>query len=367
MKFAIIRKECSFYMGGAERYAANLCKALADLGHQVYVLAARCDGDIHPDLIHVPIKVNRTSSWAKNLSFHQNSQEALKSLDIDRVIALSRSFPADAFRVSDPLHDFWMSVRYPGRVHRFLQKLNPRHRAILNLEKGIFDPKYTKWIVTNSKLSKTLIPLSHDFPDERIHVIYNGVDLDLFSPSGQTRQCGSRIELLFVGQDFKRKGLASLIHSLSLVKNSGHLCHLRVVGKDKIGPYIKLAKQLGVDDQVSFEGSSREIHKYYQQADLFVFPSLYDPFANVCLESLACGLPVLTTTTNGSSELIEDGVDGYVVDGSEQHLAHRLAGAIDRFCNVKVAHRETMRISARKKAEKYTVKANAQQWIDLFS
>jgi UDP-glucose:(heptosyl)LPS alpha-1,3-glucosyltransferase len=369
MKFAIIRKECSFRMGGAERYAANLCRALAESGHRVHVLAERCDDDIHPDLIHVPIRVSHASSWSKNLSFHRNSQRAAAALGADAVIALSRSYPADAFRVSDPLHDYWMGIRYPGKIHRFLQRLNPRHRAILALEKGIFDPANTRFIITNSELSKRLIPLSHPFPAERIHVIYNGVDLEKFRPSDGRMAAREEepAKLLFVGQDFKRKGLKPLIQALAGVKRMGHAFQLRVIGRDRPDIYRNLAGQLGLAENITFEGPSGSIQDAYQAADLFVFPSLYDPFANVCLEALACGLPVLTTTTNGSSEIITEGADGFVIDGAEASLADRLAAAVAGFCGLPVAAREAMRPRARAKAEGYTIGANALKVVELLS
>jgi UDP-glucose:(heptosyl)LPS alpha-1,3-glucosyltransferase len=369
MRFAIIRKECSFRMGGAERYAANLSRALATLGHTVFVLAERCDDDIHPDLIHVPIHVNHRSSWAKNRSFHENSQKAVAGLQVDGVLALSRSFPADAFRVSDPLHDYWMSIRYPGRFHRFLQKLNPRHRAILALEKGIFNPSNTRFIITNSDLSKRLIQQSHAYPLDRVHVIYNGVDLEKFSPPAGARRRGESepVRLLFVGQDFKRKGLVPLIESLAEVKSRGHVFRLRVVGRDKPQRYQALAGRLGLADWVTFEGASHSIQDAYQEADLFVFPSLYDPFANVCLESMACGLPVLTTSTNGSSEVVREGVDGFVVDGAAAGLAAGLAEAIARFCEMPPPAREAMRERARERATEFTIEANAKKVVELSS
>jgi UDP-glucose:(heptosyl)LPS alpha-1,3-glucosyltransferase len=369
MRIAIIRKECSFRMGGAERYAANLARALCELGHEVLMLAARCDDDVHPALVHVPVKVDRRTSWTKNLSFNHNSRQALGGLRADAVLALSRSFPADAFRVSDPLHDYWMGIRYPGKIHRFLQTLNPRHRAILALEKGIFNPANTRFVITNSQLSKTLIPLSHPFPAERIHVIYNGVDLARFKPPDEppAPAADGSARLLFVGQDFKRKGLAPLIRSLAEVKRLGHRFTLRVVGRDDARPYRKLAASLGMSDAVSFEGATTSIQQIYQSADLFVFPSLYDPFANVCLESLACGLPVLTTTTNGSSEVITAGEDGFIVDGAETGLAQALAGPIACFCTLSPARRAAMRARARATAERFTTEDNARRVAELLS
>lgn len=366
MKIAVIRQECSYRKGGAERYAANLCKALAETGHHVWVIAEILDPAIHPDLVHVPVKVNHFSSSTRTGTFHRHSQQALAGLDPDAVLALSRSFPSDAFRVSEPLHRIWMKIRYPGKLHRRLQELNPRHRAILRLESAILDPANTRMIITNSKLSKDLIREYYNYPAERIHVIYNGVDLERFQPAPAVPNDGS-LQMLFVGQDFKRKGLAAVIDALALVRDGGFTPTLRVIGRDDPSPYRARAGRLGLSGLVTFEGPTSDIHAAYQGADLFVFPTLYDPFANVCLEALACGLPVLTTTTNGSSEIIHEGIDGYVVDGAAAGLAARLAEKIMGFCRLPADRRGEMRVHARGKAGRFTTCANAQAIADLLS
>ncbi len=363
MKFAIIRSEVSYTKGGAERYAANLCRELCELGHEVHVLAEIFEPDVHPDLIHHPVKVNRTSSSWRNLSFHENAQAIAATLGADQVIALSRSYPSDAFRVSDPLHSFWMELRYPGKFHRFLQSLNPRHRTILKMECEILNPENTRMIVTNSQLSKDLIARLYRYPAERIHVIYNGVDFEQFTPDIGLRE-GDSLELLFVGQDFKRKGLAPTIKALADVRQAGHDCTLRVIGRDNPTSYQKLARSLQVEPFITFEGPTREIQKAYRQADLLVFPSLYDPFANVVLEALACGLPALTTSTHGSSEVVDEGKNGYLIEGATDHQASDLAARIITFCELTPEARRDMRISARTAAEGYPVSENTRTFIE---
>ena len=362
MKIAVIRSECSFTKGGAERYAANLCRELCEMGHEVWVLSEIFADDIHPDLKHIPIKVNRTSSSLRNRSFNENAQKEACNLDADQIIALSRSYPSDAFRVSDPLHCFWMKIRYPGKIHRFLQSLNPRHKTILSMEREILDPANTRMIVTNSKLSKKIIGQYYDYPQERIHVIYNGVDHSQFTADTSLRERDT-LELLFVGQDFKRKGLGPVINAITMAKNDGHICKLRVIGRDNPTPYQSQADRLGISNLVSFEGPTRQIQEAYHSADLFVFPSLYDPFANVVLESLACGLPAITTTTNGSSEIINENKDGYVIEGATSHLASDIAQCISKFCALSNETRQQMRQHARNTAEEYTIRRNAEQFI----
>jgi UDP-glucose:(heptosyl)LPS alpha-1,3-glucosyltransferase len=367
MKIAVIRSECSYRKGGAERYAANLCRSLAEMGHEVWVLAEKFDPNIHPGLVHVPIEVDRSTSWSRNRSFNTNSQSALGKLEVDAVLALSRSFPSDAFRVSDPLHRYWMKIRYPGKLHRLLQTLNPRHRAILELENAILNPANTRMIITNSRLSKSVIREHYDFPEERIHVVYNGVDLETFQPTERHPSSNGDVRLLFVGQDFQRKGLGILIEALALLEQRSRRCTLRVIGRDNPAPYRKLAARLGVEHLITFEGPSKEIQKAYQDADLFAFPTLYDPFANVCLEALACGLPALTTTTNGSSEVITDGIDGYVISGQPLPRADSIAAKVAAYHGLNAQHRAAMRTAARETALTFTTDANAKKVADLIS
>ena len=366
MKLAVLRSEVSYTKGGAERYAANLCRELCNLGHEVWVLAEIFDPKVHPDLKHVPIKVNRLTSSTKHLTFNQNAQEALKNLEVDQVIALSRNFPSDAFRVSDPLQCYWMKLRYPGKIRGFIESINPRHRTILKIERAIMDPENTRIIITNSQLSKTLIGEYYDYPQDRIHVIYNGVDHEQFLPDPDYQE-DSRIKLLFVGQDFKRKGLANVIEAFAMAREKGHDCSLRVIGSDKPEPYRELAQKLEVADAIEFEGPTREIQKAYQTSELFVFPSLYDPFANVVLESLACGLPALTTTTNGSSEIIDEGKNGYVVTGATDHLANDLADRIIQFLELTPEDRQKMRLASRETAERYTITKNAEVIVNTLA
>jgi UDP-glucose:(heptosyl)LPS alpha-1,3-glucosyltransferase len=364
MRIAVIRKECSLRQGGAERYCANLCRELAARGHHVYVLAQQMDKDLHPDLDHVPIRVSSFGSSAKNISFHRNSQRALRQLHVDRVYALSRSYPADALRVSDPLHSTWMKLRYRSKWRLFIERLNPRHRTILSLEKKIFNPANTKVIITNSKLTKRQVHQLFGFPQERIHVVYNGVDLKKFSPLGEVVQISKKVRLLFVGMEFRRKGLQELLKGLSLIKHGLLEYSLDIVGKGDEKCFRRMAENFGIAGNVRFHGPSPMVEEFYRAADLLVFPTRYDPFANVCLEALACGLPVATTTTNGAAEIIQDGETGFILNGSSD-LADQIAARISFFGAMSPESRRQMAKMARRKAESFTIGRNVDETLAI--
>src|SRR5690606_35017372 len=154
-----------------------------------------------------------------------------------------------------------------------------------------------------------------------------------------------------------------LIRALARVAESGADCRLRVVGRDDPAPYRKLAADLGVDRLVRFDAPFRNIETAYQSADLLVFPTLYDPFANVCLEALACGLPVLTTTHNGASEIVTGGLDGYVIDGAGDALAEAIVPKLEVFLNLPPAGRAEMRRNAAGKAAAHDIDGNAARVV----
>ncbi len=363
MRIAVIRKGCGLNRGGAERYCANLCRCMAELGHEVYVLAEDCDATLHPAIMHVPVVSKGLTSSALNRSFHVNAQKVLATLKVDRVYALSRSWPADAFRVSDPLHSIWLELRYPGRVRNFLERLNPRNRAILDLEKNICTPAHTKVIIANSMLVKKQLLAAYPFPADRIRVVYNGVDLEKFSPKRNSWP-RRELQLLFVAQDFRRKGLAIVLEVLAGLKAAALSCRLKVVGGDERRPFVRLAKVLGVTGEVDFVGPSRAVEDCYRAADLLVFPTRSDPFANVCLEALACGCPVVTTSMNGAAEILKEGETGFVVDEGPD-MAAQMAARIMAFEALSPDRRKKMKMDCRRSAEPFTILRNARETLAI--
>src|SRR5205823_3476009 len=123
-----------------------------------------------------------------------------------------------------------------GKMDRF----NPFHATMLRLERQTFCPACTGWIIANSRRGKEEIVRHYGFPEDRIEVIYNGVDLARFRADPRTPALSSKggegagriakeaLTLLFVGTGFERKGLAYCIRALANLPGN---FNLRVVGK----------------------------------------------------------------------------------------------------------------------------------------
>jgi UDP-glucose:(heptosyl)LPS alpha-1,3-glucosyltransferase len=193
---------------------------------------------------------------------------------------------------------------------------------MMALERRVF--RDTPCIIANSQRGREEIIRHSGISSTRLTTIYNGVDGERFHPGVRTHWREAQraawevapgdIVLLWVGAGFLRKGLAQLLEALALLRGRG-VANLRlvIVGKGHVRPYQRLARQRRLTDWLRFEGQRSDVERCYAGADLFVLPTLYDPFANACLEAMACGLPVLTTEANGAAELIQDGVNGRVV------------------------------------------------------
>jgi UDP-glucose:(heptosyl)LPS alpha-1,3-glucosyltransferase len=206
---------------------------------------------------------------------------------------------------------------------------------MLWIEGKIFKEGNYRAIIANSKRGKEEIVKHYGVPPEKIKVIYTPVDMARFSMDHPPER-GNRVRdslgipdksrvLLFVGSGFRRKGLKGVIEALPMV---GENTHLIVIGKDRIAPYRSLARRAGKERYVHFTGPLSSVESYYSAADLFVFPTIYEPFSNVCLEAIASGLPLVTSRINGASEVVREGKNGYVIENPVD--PSEIAGKIEK-------------------------------------
>ncbi len=205
----------------------------------------------------------------------------------------------------------------------------------------------SRFIVASSFTRASLI--EHGASPSSISVVPYGVDLDRFRPgpvrSGESRKA-SPLELLFVGRINQRKGIKYLLEALQLLGTNQ--VHLTVCGRvlDDLALFRPFADRVTIRPSVSGE----ELVAAYQSADLFVFPSVAEGFGQVLVESLACGLPVLSTTHTAAPDLIAHGVEGFVIEPCRSDLlAERIAWALEHRNEL-----EEMRQSARTRAEQFT-------------
>jgi glycosyltransferase involved in cell wall biosynthesis len=238
---------------------------------------------------------------------------------------------ADVIVVHIVFHAFYDRVRpelvlsrnplrtWPRLIHRRLY-----YRLIMSLEKKIYRNSRTHLIAVSGLVAKQL---KMYFRRDDSAIIPDAVDTFRFTPKARISQRNTSrrlfgyadqdFVLLFIGNDWKKKGLDTLLNALASLKDLP--VRALVVGRDDPRIYRALVDQLGLNDTVRFEKPSSDVLSFYAAADLYTGPSLEDAFNLPIVEAMACGLPVIASTQTGASELIQDGESGFILKGPQDH------------------------------------------------
>lgn len=193
---------------------------------------------------------------------------------------------------------------------------DPKHQLILIARKTAEDLK--RHYGRNDALPVVYVGLNHEIFNRRNR-------LSLRSQARESLQLTEdTFVLLLIGNDWKKKGLDTLLVSLSYLRDLRVV--LLVAGQDDSGPYKKLARQYRVEGMVRFLTPRPDVLFYYSAADANVGPSLEDTFALPTAEAMACALPVITSLENGTSEIIVHGRDGLLLRSATdaEELASRI-------------------------------------------
>jgi glycosyltransferase involved in cell wall biosynthesis len=253
-------------------------------------------------------------------------QEKFRGLRFDLVFSPGiNCSDADAIVVHIVFQEFYRLVHldlrlrdaplssWPILLHRVLY-----YRLIMALENRIYrNPRVA--LAAVSQLTARELTAHFARPD--VTVIPNAVDLARFSlPERLRRRDQSRnilqipdteFVLLLIGNDWKKKGLTPLLNAMAAIR---HLpLRLLVVGRDDRAPFLQQIQRLHLNGRVFFLEPSSDIMHFYAAADVYTGPSLHDSFALPPIEAMASGLPVITSVTNGGSQIITEGIDGFVL------------------------------------------------------
>lgn len=334
--------------GGAEAYLLRLAGGLKARGHEV-TLYTSPEWPEDRWTFGPIVRLKGRTPQAFAAAFQEARDPELPTLTLDRVPG------CDVYRAGDGVHAAWLYRRghYEPRWRRALHLVNPKHLAIMRLECEVFQT--VRAVIANSELVAGEIARWHDFPRERIQVVPNGISSAL-SPLPRAearRQLGvpdDALVVLFVGTGWERKGLAFAIQA---VESLGNNALLLVAGRGPEKSYRSPAAR--------FFGPVRELSALFSAADVFTLPTIYDPFSNACLEALAAGLPVVTTTANGFSEILTEDAQGNVVPvGDSAALAKALAPWKGR-------DRTATSAACRALAARYSIERNVSATLEILT
>jgi UDP-glucose:(heptosyl)LPS alpha-1,3-glucosyltransferase len=333
IRFATAIRQFSKERGGMERYLVGLCDHMAEEGFEVHVYTERWDEE-NPRIHFHHVRTIPFPKSLRLLSFAVRATREIERGNYPLSLGVGHTLRADVFQPHGGVHWawFWRSLRAYDRrflwILKFLGRiLSPAQWVSGWIEGAPYRQKEPPKVIAISDMVKEDIIRWYAIPEERITVIYNGVDLERFSPGNRQyrnsirkrHRLGEEKVILFVSNNFRMKGLRTLMEALALLKKEGGpSLKLLVLGRDRKAPFLRLATKLGISEEVLFAGSTAEPEKYYGAADLLVHPTFYDACSLTVIEALSSGLPVLTSSANGASGIVQLGERARVIDDPQK-------------------------------------------------
>lgn len=315
MKLAVVIGHFKSGVGGAENIALAVVSALVRQGHEVLVCASTGTPVEGVELRLLPLS---------------EAPGVAKAWGAEAVLDWGLNVPASVHRLGGGVHRQFLELALmasPAWLRPFKRleyRWAPRHRRTIAREREICLASGTRFIAVSEFVARHLAEfLAPDLP--AVEVIRNGVDTVRFSLANRAlhRQAvrnrlglePGEVAALFVGHNLGLKNFALLERILPRLAAGGRRLRLVVAGKRHPGvaaPWCRYA------------GTEIPMEQLYAGADLLLHPTYYDACANVVIEAMAAGLPVLSSDRNGSAEFINDGVSGRVLP-----VAGQSSGAIE--------------------------------------
>lgn len=317
---------------GQQRYLWRLGRWLADTGHETHYLTVKRQ----PKAVDTP-----TGTMLHRLGrlSRRDLRAAIAALDLDALLINPersrryRGVQANVLRSAYGTEHYRQklrSFRHPAeRALRRIWRKAPWTLAEARWERAFYErttpPPH---VIAQSRYMRHQILESYRVPEDHVHVVYNAIDTSEFCPEARVHLRAEARDrwsiaddafcLLFLGHNFRLKGLWQLLAILGRADMRNAPTHLLVAGRGTGRGQRRKARSLvrrhGLEGRVTFAGPVRPSLHAIAAADALIHLSWHDSFGFAPLEGMACGLPVITTRYAGASELVEDGVSGLLVD-----------------------------------------------------
>ena len=323
MRIALLARRFDPAGGGTERDLMVTAGMLARAGHQITVYA----DEVRASAAGVEVRRIGASGLPRSIAlvrFAYAAPAAARRDGAELVLSFARTIGADILRSGGGAHVSYVRAArlWRGTIRARAMFLSPYHRAQMIVERMGFRSPALRRVIAVSNLVRDDLVRSFGISAQRVVTMYNGVDLERFTPaaSPSTRAeirmrygipAGAAL-IAFVGNGFARKGLGTLLEAIPGLANDPYLI---VVGSDRArAAYERRAARFGIRSRVIFAGAQPNAENFFQAADAFAFPSLFEPFGNVALEAMACGVPALTSASCGVAELMPPELQSAVVE-----------------------------------------------------
>lgn len=357
MKLGLVRRGYS-KTGGAEAYLRRFAEAMTAGGHECVLFTTR-DWPAK----EWPYERRRIKHGKSPLDFALDLEGMQPSRVCDFLFSLERVLACDCYRAGDGVHAAWLErrARYEPAWKSWWRNRRDKHHEMLRLEETMFRGEAARSVIANSKMVRDEIIRHFGYPEEKIHVVYNGVPPALSPEEAAKARAEVRCELglhdrdyvvLFAGSGWDRKGLRFAVQAINEAAVANPTLLVAGSGRKQWMPRSSRTRYLGPVTGIS---------RWLAAADVFILPTLYDPFSNACLEALAAGLPVITTASNGFAEIIQKDAEGHVVEDPTD--IRELALAMEYWAPPE--RREAVKAQLREKGRRFSMEENVRATLEV--
>lgn len=379
MKIAIVVEWLDPARGGAETSTRQFIDRLIERGIAVELFTRSPIPSAAGMNVHV-FQSRKAGRGAGTAAFIEWAQKQIASSDCDLSHAFIPCLGADFYQPRGGLTAETIirtAATRPTAAGRFLKTLamrfNTRQRFLLNMEHYWLTSDRRPIVIAISNYVVQQLRDHYQYPDSHIRHVLNGVDITPAAPDERERNRNEIRRRFGVGQDdlllltvahnYRLKGVAPLLEAVGQVVRRGKVkVKALVVGREAPQPWRRMAHRFGAGDAVVFTGPSDRIECFFHAADVLIHPTYYDPCSRVVLEAISHGLAIIGTRYDGATEVLEDGVSGFVL----------LSPAFVDLTVINIealadpARRRKMAEAAGKQAAHVTMRRHADQVVSLY-
>lgn len=324
-----------FPFGGLQRDFMQIAQACFENNHEIHIWTTNWDGPVPEGFELHLIHPRGFSNHRQMQSFANQVAKQTQQHNIDATIGFNKIPGLDIYYAADTC------VKARNQQRSFWHSILPRYRLYHQFEKAVFADSQSN-IIYISPNEKQHYQQIYQTPEKKLHWLSPGLSLDRQYPDnaelirqqirGQLNVADDTHMLIMVGSHFKTKGVDRAIKAIAaLPKTQQAQVKLFVVGKGDVKPFIKLAKEKRVIDQIQFLGARCDVPELLLAADILLQPSIVENTGTAIIEAMNAGCPVLASAACGYATFIMQANAGMVINEPFQQsiMNQKLAAMLD--------------------------------------
>ncbi len=308
-----------FPYGGLQRDFLRIAEKTEALGYRIRVYTLSWQGDLPENFELIIVPVNAATNHDKYRKYHEWVMADIKQNPVTKTVGFNKMPGLDVYYAADSCYED------KARHQRsWLYRQLPRYSLFAEFERAVFGRESNTDVLMISARQVPLFKRYYETSDDRFQMLMPGIARDRMAPANRDEiRAGFRAEmnlepddnlLLMIGSGFITKGLDRALIALSALPDPVLAkTRLMVIGEDTQGPFLRMARKLGLADHVEFFQGRDDVPRFLLGADLLVHPAYVENTGTVLLEAVVAGLPVIATDVCGYAHYIEEAQAGEVI------------------------------------------------------